>query len=498
MPERCYFAIDLKSFYASVECVERGLDPLTTHLVVADPSRTDKTICLAVSPSLKACGISGRPRYFEVLRQVEAINAQRRLCAPGRQFSAACCDALRLAADPSLSLDMITAVPRMALYIEYSARIYDIYLNFFSPDDIHVYSIDEVFIDATAYLKHTRLTAHELTRAVILAVLRATGVTAAAGIGTNLYLAKVAMDIMAKKVTPDEHGVRIAFLDEAAYRRQLWDHTPLRDFWRVGKGYASKLERYGIRTMGDLARHSLHGEDLLFRLFGVNAELLIDHAWGCEPCTMADIKTYQPASRSLGSGQVLHTPYDVPRARLVVWEMADLLALELVEKRLATDQLVLTVGYDKASLDPERGYTGEVVADAYGRLIPRHAHGTTTLERPTSSGRRLTRAVLELFDRIVDTALLVRRVSLAAGRVLPESQLCQTAAPRQLDLLTDYAAETRRARQEQRDLHKERRRQEAILKIRQRYGKNALLKGLNLEDGATTRERNQLIGGHKA
>ena len=498
MQERCYIAIDLKSFYASVECVERGLDPLTTHLVVADPSRTDKTICLAVSPALKAYGIPGRPRYFEVLRQVAAINAQRLARAPGRRFGAASCDALRLASDPSLALEMLTAVPRMALYIEYSSRIYDVYLQFFSPDDIHVYSIDEVFIDATAYLKHGKLAARDLAQSVILAVLRATGVTAAAGIGTNLYLAKVAMDIMAKKVAPDEHGVRIAFLDEATYRRQLWDHTPLRDFWRVGKGCASRLERYGIRTMGDLARHSLHGEDLLFRLFGVNAELLIDHAWGHEPCTMADIKTYQPASRSLGSGQVLHTPYDVPRARLVVWEMADLLALELVEKRLVTDQLVLTVGYDRASLAPERGYTGEVVTDAYGRLIPRHAHGTMTLERPTSSGKRLTRAVLELFDRIVDTALLVRRVSLAAGRVLPESRIPQTSGPRQLDLLTDYAAEARRARQEQLDLSKERRRQEAILKIRERYGKNALLKSLNLEEGATTRERNQQIGGHKA
>ena len=498
MPARSYIAIDLKSFYASVECMERGLDPLTTHLVVADPSRTEKTICLAVSPSLKAHGIPGRARYFEVIQKVHAANALRRQKAPGRRFTGESSDALKLAADSSLAISYLTAVPRMALYIEYSTRVYSVYLKYFSPDDIHVYSIDEVFIDATSYLKNYRTSVHELTKTVILDVLRSTGITATAGIGTNLYLAKVAMDIMAKKVAADEDGVRIACLDEMSYRQQLWHHTPLRDFWRVGRGYVQKLEKYGIKTMGDIARYSIHSEDLLFRLFGVNAELLIDHAWGYEPCTMADIKAYQPSSRSIGSGQVLHSPYEVEKARLVVKEMVDSLALDLVDKHLVTDQLVLTVGYDIDSLSPERGYTGLVITDSYGRQLPQHAHGTVNLGQFTSSSRRMTHAVLELFDRIVDQKLLVRRINLVAAHVLHESQIGKDKKPRQLDLFTDYAAEQKREEQEQGQLQKERKRQEAILKIRERYGKNALLKGMNLEEGATTRERNQQIGGHKA
>ena len=498
MPARSYIAIDLKSFYASVECMERGLDPLTTHLVVADPSRTEKTICLAVSPSLKAHGIPGRARYFEVIQKVHAANALRRQKAPGRRFTGESSNALELAADPSLAINYLTAVPRMALYIEYSTRVYSVYLKYFSPDDIHVYSIDEVFIDATSYLKSYRTSVHELTKSVILDVLRSTGITATAGIGTNLYLAKVAMDIMAKKVAADEDGVRIACLDEMSYRQQLWHHTPLRDFWRVGRGYVQKLEKYGIKTMGDIARYPIHSEDLLFRLFGVNAELLIDHAWGYEPCTMADIKAYQPSSRSIGSGQVLHSPYEVEKARLVVKEMVDSLALDLVDKRLVTDQLVLTVGYDIESLSPERGYTGLVITDSYGRQLPQHAHGTVNLGQFTSSSRRMTLAVLELFDRIVDRKLLVRRINLVAAHVLHESQIGKDKKPRQLDLFTDYTAEQKREEQEQGQLQRERKRQEAILKIRERYGKNALLKGMNLEEGATTRERNQQIGGHKA
>lgn len=476
MPARSYIAIDLKSFYASVECMERGLDPLTTHLVVADPSRTEKTICLAVSPSLKAHGIPGRARYFEVIQKVHAANALRRQKAPGRRFTGESSDALKLTADPSLAISYLTAVPRMALYIEYSTRVYSVYLKYFSPDDIHVYSIDEVFIDATSYLKNYRTSVHELTKTVILDVLRSTGITATAGIGTNLYLAKVAMDIMAKKVAAGEDGVRIACLDEMSYRQQLWHHTPLRDFWRVGRGYVQKLEKYGIKTMGDIARYSIHSEDLLFRLFGVNAELLIDHAWGYEPCTMADIKAYQ----------------------LVVKEMVDSLALDLVDKHLVTDQLVLTVGYDIESLSPERGYTGLVITDSYGRQLPQHAHGTVNLGQFTSSSRRMTHAVLELFDRIVDRNLLVRRINLVAAHVLHENQTGKDKKPRQLDLFTDYATKQKQEEQEQGQLQRERKRQEAILKIRERYGKNALLKGMNLEEGATTRERNQQIGGHKA
>jgi len=441
MREPGYIAIDLKSFYASVECMERNLDPLTTNLVVADPARSEKTICLAVSPSLKAHGIPGRARYFEVVQKVRAANADRKLRAPYKRFTGESTDALQLDADPSLSIAYITAVPRMALYVDYSTRVYSVYLKYFSPDDIHVYSIDEVLIDATGYLKNYRMSAHELTKIVLLDVLRTTGITATAGIGTNLYLAKVAMDIMAKKVAADEDGVRIAHLDEMSYRRQLWTHKPLKDFWRVGKGYVQKLEKYGIQTMGDIARYSIHSEDLLFRLFGVNAELLIDHAWGYEPCTMADIKKYRPSSRSIGSGQVLHTPYEVTKARLVVREMADMLAMELVDKHLLTAQLVLTLGYDIESLAPERGYTGPIVTDSYGRKLPQHAHGSINLDPPTASGRCLTVAAMELFDRIINKNLLVRRINLVAGHVLPEKEQTEKkAVSRQLDLFSWQAA----------------------------------------------------------
>lgn len=499
MKERVYIAIDLKSFYASVECVDRGLDPMNTNLVVADSSRTQKTICLAVSPSLKACGVPGRARLFEVVRRVREVNNARRRAAPGRRFAGSSCFEDELRADPSLELDYIIAPPRMAHYIEYSTKIYKIYLQYAAPDDIHVYSIDEVFIDVTDYLKLQKCTAREYAMRIIKHVLSQTGITATAGIGTNLYLCKVAMDIVAKHVPADADGVRIAELDEMTYHRTLWDHRPLTDFWRVGRGYASRLENYGIYTMGDIARCSLGGkndicnEDLLFNMFGVNAELLIDHAWGWEPCTIADIKSYRPQSNSLGSGQVLSQPYPYAKARLVVSEMADSLALDLVAGGLVTDKIVMTVGYD---IDNE-GYEGEYSVDRYGRRIPKHAHGTFNLEMPASSGRVIRAAAAQLFDRIVDKNLNIRRLYISAERVVPEA-LARPAADEQLDLFTDYERENRRREDMLAEAEKEKKRQKAVLEIREKYGKNALLKGVSLEDGATAIERNGRIGGHRA
>ena len=490
-----YIAIDLKSFYASQECVARELDPLTTNLVVADDSRTEKTICLAVSPGLKSFGIPGRPRLFEVVQKVREANALRRQRAPGKVFTGKSCDVDELRRDPSLEIDYIVAPPRMAHYMECSTRIYEIYLKYIAPEDIHIYSIDEVFIDATPYLRTYGLTAWELARKLIGEVLDTTGITATVGIGTNLYLAKVAMDIVAKKTEPDEHGVRIAQLDEMSYRRRLWDHRPLTDFWRVGRGYAKKLQQHGIFTMGDIARCSIDNEALFYKLFGINAELLIDHAWGWEPTTMADIKAYRPAANSMGSGQVLHEPYTWEKARLIVREMTDLLVLDLVDKGLVTDQMVLTVGYDRENLtDPARrkAYRGEITRDPYGREIPKHAHGTAPLGKYTASTRQITDAVLALYDRITDPSLLVRRVNLVAGRVLPEAQ-----APReegQMDLFTDWEAKEK----EEAELQREKRRQQAVLTIRKKYGKNAILKGMNYQEGATTKDRNAQIGGHKA
>ena len=503
MKEKAYIAIDLKSFYASQECIARGLDPLTTNLVVADASRTEKTICLAVSPSLKSYGISGRARLFEVVQKVKEINALRRERAPGREFTGTSCQDPELKANPSLALDYIAAPPRMGHYMECSTKIYNIYLKYVAPEDIHVYSIDEVFIDATPYLRTYGLTAPELARKMIEDVLATTGITATAGIGTNLYLAKVAMDVVAKHVEPDENGVRIASLDEMSYRRQLWDHRPLTDFWRVGRGYAKKLQQHGMYTMGDVARCSLgkagefYNEDLLYKLFGVNAELLIDHAWGWEPCTIADIKAYKPESNSIGSGQVLHCAYDAKKAKLVVREMTDLLVLDLVDKGLVTNQMVLTVGYDIENLtDPTRknAYRGEVTTDPYGRKIPKHAHGTANLGRRTSSTRLITDAVMDLFDRIVDENLLVRRINLVAANVLPEQAVQQELSFQQLELFSD----TRKQEEEEARLEREKRRQQAVLSIRKKFGKNAILKGMNYEEGATTRDRNGQIGGHKA
>ena len=501
MGERRYLAIDLKSFFASVECVERGLDPLTTNLVVADAARTEKTICLAVTPSLKAHGISGRARLFEVVQRVREVNAMRRQRAPGRQFSGKSCFAPELRRDPSLELDYIVAKPQMARYIDVSARVYQIYLGYVAPEDIHVYSIDEVFIDATAYLKTYGLTARELARRMIADVLRQTGVTATAGIGTNLYLCKIAMDIMAKRIEPDADGVRIAELDEQSYRQQLWEHRPLTDFWRLGPGYARRLEAAGMHTMGDIAARAEWDEEWFYRTFGINAGLLLDHAWGVEPCTIADIKAYRPEASSLGAGQVLHRPYPNDKARLIVWEMTEQLALELVEKRLVTDQVVLTVGYDIENLSApaaRAAYRGAVVRDHYGRCVPKHAHGSEKLGRPTASERLMTVAMLRLFDRITDPALLVRRVNIAANHVLPERFAAQAAEPVQLELFSTPEEQQRRSEREEAELLREKRRQQTVVALRQRYGKNVILRGSNFLDGATMRERNGQIGGHRA
>mgnify|MGYP000881901707 FL=1 len=507
MKERTYICCDLKSFYASVECIERGLNPLDTNLVVADLSRTEKTICLAVTPSLKSYGISGRARLFEVIQRVKEVNNQRQRNTPGRQFTGASSHDPEVRRNPSLALDYIVAPPRMAHYIDWSTRVYSVYLKHVAPEDIYPYSIDEVFIDATSYLQTYHLSAREFARKIILDILQTTGITAAAGIGTNLYLAKVAMDIGAKHVPADEYGVRIAELDEMGYRRSFWTHRPLTDFWRVGKGYAAKLEAHGLYTMGDIARCSIgqptdyHNEELLYKLFGVNAELLIDHAWGWEPCTIADIKAYKPAANSCGSGQVLHCATPADQARLIVREMADQLALDLVDKHLMTNQLVLTVGYDRENLtDPTRNaaYHGPVATDRYGRQIPKHAHGTTNLRQYTSSTRSILNAVTELFDRIVDKRLLVRRVNLVACRVLDEDAAREKDSCEQLDFFSITESAQQQAAAEEKELDRERRRQQAMLAIKKKFGKNAIIKGMDLQECATAMERNAQIGGHKA
>lgn len=502
-----YIAIDLKSFYASVECRERGLDPMTTNLVVADLSRTQKTICLAVSPSLKEYGIPGRPRLFEVAQKIKEVNELRKQDAPAHILTETSWDNEKLKHHPEMAVDYVVAPPRMALYMEYSTRIYDIYLRYVAPEDMHVYSIDEVFMDVTSYLKTYDMTPREFAKTVVHEVFQETGIIATAGIGTNLYLSKVAMDIVAKHTEPDEDGVRIAGLDELSYRRILWNHKPLTDFWRVGRGYAKKLEENGLYTMGDIARCSIgkpgdyYNEELLYKLFGINAELLIDHAWGYEPCTMAEVKAYKPETNSIGSGQVLHCAYNFQKARLVVREMIDLLALELVERGLVTDQIVLTVGYDIENLaDAKRraSYKGAVTTDHYGRKVPKHAHGTVNLERQTSAGSLLTKAALGLYDRIVNPNLLVRRITMAANRVVPESEVRQENGYEQLDLFTDYEEKKKQQAKEEEALMREKNMQRAMLDIKKRYGKNAILKGMNLEEGATTMERNRQIGGHKA
>ena len=504
--ERSYIAIDLKSFYASVECRERGLDPLDTHLVVADPSRTDKTICLAVSPSLKAYGIPGRARLFEVVQRVDEVNALRRSRAPGRELKGSSHFASELERERSLALDYIVAPPRMAYYMDYSTRIYKIYLKYAAPEDIHVYSIDEIFLDATDYIRTRGVTARDFAMLIVRDVLATTGITATVGIGTNLYLAKIAMDVMAKRMKPDADGVRIAELDEMSYRRALWDHRPLTDFWRVGRGIAKKLEDNGLYTMGDVARCSIgksgsgHDEELLYRLFGVGAELLIDHAWGWESCRISDIKAYRPASRSISSGQVLMTPYGFEKARLIVREMTEQLVLELVEKALVTDLIELYIGYDRVSLADKalaREYAADAESDRYGRRVPKGAHGSVRLDRYGSSSKQITEAMIALFDRIADPALSVRRVTVAACELEDESFLGRESE-KQLDLFGEMESAREESAAEKEARMSERRRQQVMLDIKKKYGKNAILKGTNLEKGATAKDRNRQIGGHKA
>ncbi len=497
--QRFYAAIDLKSFYASVECAERKLDPLKTNLVVADSTRTEKTICLAVSPSLKAYGIGGRARLFEVVSRIKAVNAQRKQKAPCHALTGSSFHAPQLDADPTLAVDYIVAPPRMARYIEVSTQIYNIYLDFIAPEDIHVYSIDEVFIDMTAYLKTYSMSPRELAMTMIRRVFKETGITATAGIGTNLYLSKIAMDIVAKRMPADKEGVRIAELDEMTYRKLLWNHRPLTDFWRVGKGYAKRLEEKGLYTMGDIAKCSVGGkydfynEALLYKMFGVNAELLIDHAWGWEPCGISDIKSYRPENNSISSGQVLHCAYDFEKARLVVREMTDMLVLDIVDKGLVTDQMVLTVGYDIENY----GYKGKTETDHYGRTVPKSAHGSINLGRHTSSTRLILEAVTELYDKIVDKNLLVRRMYVVANHVIPENK-AQDNMPLQLDFFTDYEEYDRQRQEENAALVREKNMQRAMLCIKKKYGKNAILKGMNYEDGATAISRNGQVGGHKA
>lgn len=543
---KTYISIDLKSFYASVECMERGLDPLNTNLVVADASRTQKTICLAVSPSLKAYGIPGRARLFEVEQKVKEANARRQTRAPKNILDGKSVFATELNENPCLAIDYIAAKPRMALYMSKSTQIYDVYLRYIAPEDIYAYSVDEVFIDASGYLKTYGLNAHDFARLLVREVFKETGITATAGIGPNLYLCKIAMDIGAKHTEADADGVRIAELDEFSYRRLLWDHRPITDFWRVGRGYAKKLAKKSIFTMGDIARCSLgtssdyYNEDLLYKMFGVNAELLIDHAWGYEPCTLAEVKSYRPQRKSLVSGQVLQNAYTYEKTRIVVREMMELLALDLVDKGLLTNQIVLTVGYDIENLsDPERrkAYKGEITVDGYGREVPKHAHGTGNLPFSTASTKLTTDCVLEVFDRVVDESLLTRRISITVNNLVLESEYKResevaSAEPEQIsmfDMLAggdDSQAPERVSSKEatvysEQDkpnstmvaesilgstgndndedaLEKEKQVQEAMLKIKKRFGKNAILKGTNLQEGATAKERNAQIGGHKA
>lgn len=478
--KRTYFAIDLKSFYASCECADRHLDPLTTNLVVADQSRTEKTICLAVSPSLKAYGISGRARLFEVVEKVKEVNAERLRNAPGRRFTSECFDSKGLAEDPNLKLSYIVAPPRMARYIETSAQIYSIYLKYIAPEDIFSYSIDEVFIDATGYLHTYGMTAHELCMTLVREVLYATGITATAGIGTNMYLAKIAMDIVAKHVPADKDGVRIAELDEHSYREKLWNHTPLTDFWRIGKGTARRLEKRRIYTMGQLARMSTYDQEWFYKTFGIDAEILIDHAWGVEPTTMEMVKSYKAETNSLSEGQVLSEPYPYDKARIIVQEMTDSLMLQLTTKGLVSDSFTLDISYDRENCDRGK-YFGDTKTDHYGRLVPKPAHGSTRLDSPTNLGSQLQKAIVGLFDRIVDRNLTVRRITVTANRVIPDPGIMQ------VNMFTDTES-----------LEKEKSLQDAVVGIKQRFGKNAVLKGTNFLEGATMRERNGQIGGHKA
>ena len=504
MDERSYIAIDLKSFYASAECASLGHDPLTTNLVVADLSRTEKTICLAVSPSLKAYGIGGRARLFEVVQRVKEINEERKKNIHGKKFTGKSHNALALDIDPTLELDYIVARPRMSYYIKVSTEIYQIYLKYIAPEDIHVYSVDEVFIDATSYLSTYKMTAHELARKMISNVLAETGITATAGIGTNMYLAKVAMDIVAKHIPADKDGVRIAELDEMSYRRKLWEHTPITDFWRVGKGYAARLEALGLYTMGDVAYCSVKDEEMLYRTFGVNAELLIDHAWGYEPCRISDIKAYKPENNSLSVGQVLQEPYPFDLAKLVIREMTDGLSLELVDKRLVTDQMVINIGFESIGKGETKAGE-EMTADRYGRITPKPAHGSVNLGRFTSSTRLMTNAVDGLFEDIVKKNMLIRRMYVVANHVIPETNIPQENVEKdeeeygQLSLFTEKPAPpVQTDPEEEQQLEREKSVQKALIGIKKKFGSNSVVKAMDLEEGATAIERNRQIGGHRA
>ena len=493
--DRTYVAIDLKSFYASVECVERRLDPLNVNLVVADPTRTEKTICLAVSPALKSYGIGGRARLFEVVQRVEYINNERRMKAPGRRLTGKSYFATELKYDPSLAVDYVVAPPQMAHYMNVSAQIYGIYLKYVAPEDIFAYSVDEVFIDATNYLGLYHTNAHDFARMLIKDVLHTTGITATAGIGPNMFLCKVAMDIVAKHIPADSDGVRVAELTEEKFKEELWSHTPITDFWRVGRGTAERIEKIGLYTMGDIARCSLSRQGIgqLYKILGKNAELLIDHAWGIEPTTIADVKEYSPDNNSISTGQVLKEPTDYGTTRLIVWEMADVLSLDLVEKGVVTNQLVLTIGYDRESL-ASGNYDGEVAIDYYGREVPKHAHGTVNLDKHTSSTKIITEAVMKLYDAIADTRLFSRRLGIAACNVIREDEIPQTERYEQMSI---FDMDTKPEEDDEK-LSKERALQEAMLEIKHKYGKNAVVKAKNLNKGGTAIERNSQIGGHKA
>ena len=498
MKERIYISIDLKSFFASVECVERKLDPLNANLVVADISRTEKTICLAVSPALKSYGVPGRPRLFEVVSLVDKLNEERIKNANNYAFNGDSYLKNELDQNPNLKLSYIVARPRMALYIKYSTKIYNIYLKYVSSDDIHVYSIDEVFIDVTSYLKIYKMSGHDLAMMIVKDILKETGITATVGISTNMYLAKVAMDIVAKKAPADKDGVRIAYLDEKKYRELLWDHLPLTDFWRIGKGYSKRLDEHGLHTMGDIARCSIENESLLYEILGINAELLIDHAWGYEPCTISEIKKYRPESNSLSNGQVLKEPYSFDDARIVIQEMADSMALSLVEKKSVTNQIVINVDYDASNINGFSSYKGNLVYDRYNRKVPKWAHGTFNLDEYTSSSKLITDGVLNVFDRCVDKKLFIRKLNLCVNNVVSKSKLKKHVKRMQLNLFDNYEILDKQKEQVEQKLVREGKTQEAFIKIKNKYGKNAVLKGVSYKDKATAKERNEQIGGHRA
>lgn len=495
-----YCCIDLKSFFASVECVERNLNPLQTNLVVADKSRTNKTVCLAVTPSLKKYGIPGRARLFEVVQKVKEINFERKYKATGHKLEGKSFNDIELRNNSNLELDYIVAPPRMSLYMKYSTMIYNIYLKYIAPEDIFAYSIDEVFCDLTNYLNTAKMTPKQFVTTMIQDIYKTTGITATSGIGTNMYLAKIAMDIGAKHVKADANGARIAELNEISYRKLLWEHRPITDFWRVGAGYAKKLEKNNMFTMGDVARCSIRNEELLYKLFGINAELLIDHSWGYEPCTMKDVKNFKPSTNSISSGQVLHCPYNYEQTMLIVKEMTDLLVLDLVEKNLVTNQIVLTIGYDVDNLinpNLRNSYNGEITVDRYGRKVPKHAHGTINLKENTSSTKVIMKAVDELYNRIINKKLFVRRINVVANNVVKESEIMNNNKNEQISLFIDYEKQKEEMKQEQEQRKEENNLQHVILDIKKKYGKNAIIKGMNLEKDGTTIERNKQIGGHK-